>query len=135
MKGYPDDYTTPTDPLGGLFAALAPDPASPSATEVGLSALGRSAASNEGIIAALVPLARELAKQVDLNHGDGITVTNLRRYAMRRGLFDGTETNLHFLGTVMKRAGLVSTGKTRRSDMGVTHGKIQVVWRWPGGPL
>lgn len=108
-------------------AALAPDQSRPSATERGLERLAQATAANEDIIAALVPLAQELAA----HSPEGLTVTNLRRYAVLKGVLTGEEKNLHFLGSVMKRAGLVSTGETRRSDLGVTHGIRQVVWRLP----
>ena len=110
-----------------LAAALTPDRSRPSATDIGLARLADTTERNQDMIAALVPLVLELAA----NAPDGVTVTNLRRYAVLQGVLTGDEKNLHFLGSVMRRAGLVNDGETRRSDLGVTHGIRQVVWRLP----
>ena len=75
----------------------------------------------------LVPLARELAERAK---GDGITVANVRVAAVQRGLLTGEEQNrkLSYLGGLMKRAGLVSTGQYRRSGIGRSHGNLNQVW-------
>lgn len=110
-----------------LRDALAPDTRRPTALEAGQESLARTAAKNEELLQALVPLARELA----LRAGPaGITVSNVRLLAVQRGILAGNEP-LDCLGVLMKRAGLVPTGATRRSDLHVTHGIRQLVWRSP----
>jgi len=75
----------------------------------------------------LVPLAKELAYRAG---ADGITVENVRRKAVDRGLLTGQEQGraLSYLGGLMRRAGLVSTGQYRRSGIGRSHGNLNQVW-------
>ena len=75
----------------------------------------------------LVPLARELAEKAGR---DGITVENVRRAAVDRGLLTGFEQGrkLSYLGGLLKRAGLVSTGQYRRSGIGRSHGNLHRVY-------
>lgn len=79
-------------------------------------------------LARLVPLARELAQKAGR---EGVTVENVRRAAVSRGLLTGEEQGrrLSFLGSLMKRAGLVKTGEYRRSGIGKSHGNLHAVWR------
>lgn len=81
---------------------------------------------NEDLMKALEPVARDLAR----NNGDGITVTDVRREALEQGILTGDESpgRLSILGHVMRRAGLVHVGTSRRSDLDVTHGIRQTVW-------
>lgn len=81
---------------------------------------------NEDLMNALEPVARELAD----DNPTGITVTDVRKEARYRGILTGDESpnRLSILGHVMKRAGLVHVGTTRRSDLEVTHGIRQTVW-------
>lgn len=81
---------------------------------------------NEGLIQRLVPLAQELSE----NNAEGVTVSDLRLEALKRGLLTGEETGeeLSALGQVMKRAGLVHFNTTRRSEVDSTHGRWQMVW-------
>jgi len=81
---------------------------------------------NETLIRQLVPIARELAS----GNKDGITVSDVRQVALERGILTGNEhrNQLSCLGQVCRRAGLVSLGTTRRSDLEVTHGIHQTVW-------
>ena len=76
----------------------------------------------------MAPLARSIAAKAG---PEGTTVSDLRLYAVQRGIMAGTEP-LHFLGSVMRRAGLVKTGELRRSQLVSTHARYQVVWRLPG---
>lgn len=83
----------------------------------------------------LVPLARDLAEKAGR---EGVTVENVRRAAVSRGLLTGEEQGraLSYLGGLMKRAGLVSTGQYRRSGIGKAHGNLNMVWvdkRWTYG--
>ena len=78
----------------------------------------------------LVPLARELAEKA----GEyGVTVADLRIYAVNRGYLTGQESGrqLSYLGSVMRHAGLVATDRWRRSQIPKSHGNAQVVWRSP----
>lgn len=101
----------------------------PTATEVGLEALAKTAAraKNAALIATLVPVARELAGAAGF---EGVTVSHLREVAIDRGILTGAEQGrtLSFLGAVMKAAGLLNTGRRRRSHLRVTHGIAQTVW-------
>jgi hypothetical protein len=103
---------------------------SASSTALGMRALAETAAKHATDIAALVPLARELAHRAG---PDGITVSDLRLYAVQRGLLTGTETGrrLSYLGAVLKAAGLIPTGGYRRSAVGKSHGNLHRVYRAP----
>src|SRR5689334_20969802 len=93
-----------------------PPPApSPSAMDLGMEALKRISAHNEDMIRLLVPLAQELAQQAKSRGRDGITTTDLRIAAVERGILTGQEKGktLSYLGSVMRRAGLVNTGTVR----------------------
>jgi hypothetical protein len=122
------------DVLGTLPLFVEPPPPPPTpppsgqAMALGMAALKRTAAKHEDEIARLVPLAQELARTA----GE-VTVADLRLRAVERGLLSGSETSLHFLGTVMRRAGLRNTGRYRRSDLDASHGRHHVIWR-TGGP-
>ncbi len=82
----------------------------------GMTALSDTASRHATKIAALVPLARELAAKVP----SGITVSNLQLAAVQRGLLTGEERGrtLSYLGAVMRRAGLHPTGEYQRSGRG-----------------
>jgi hypothetical protein len=75
----------------------------------------------------LVPLAQEIAKKAGCI---GITVSDLRLYAVHRGILTGEEEGrrLSFLGAVMPKAGLTATARFRRSDVDRAHGNLNVVW-------
>lgn len=82
-------------------------------------------------IARLVPLAVELAERAGSN---GVRVENLRLAAVQRGVLTGEERGrrLSFLGVVMKRAGLVNTGRYERSrTIKRAHGNLGAVWCLP----
>ena len=100
-----------------------PEPLPESATE----GIRRTVSRHESQIVVLVPLARELARKVG---AVGITVSDLRLYAVQRGLLTGGETGktLSYLGAVLKRAGLTATDHVRRSVIGRSHGNLQRVW-------
>ena len=78
-------------------------------------------------IARLIPLARELAVKAGR---DGITVADLRLYAVQRGILTGTETGrqLSYLGAVLTLAGLAKTSQWRRSHIPQSHGNAQRVF-------
>lgn len=98
------------------------------ALDSGMAALAATAAANAEKIAELIPVAKSLAQAA---YPDGVTVSDLRVEAERRHILSGNEKGreLSYLGAVMKRAGLVNTGETRRSELESTHGIRQVVWR------
>ena len=115
------------DPQGDLFAQPRPrTPRKKTALQVGMEALERTASrpKNQALIEQLVPLAQELAREARL---DGITCTDLRAAAERRGILTGQEET-HFLGAVMRAAGLRNTQTFRRSSRESTHGRPQYVW-------
>lgn len=97
--------------------------ADPDITFYGNEPYGRT----ETIIKRLLPLAQELAEDAG---ADGVTVSDLRLEARRRGLLTGEETpsELSCLGQIMKRASLVHFNTTRRSEVESTHGRWQTVW-------
>jgi hypothetical protein len=78
----------------------------------------------------LVPLAQELARKA----GDsGVTVGDLRLYAVHRRLLTGQERGrqLSWLGGVMKAAGLLPTSEYRRSSIEKSHGNVHRVFVAP----
>jgi hypothetical protein len=99
----------------------------PPGIEVGLAALAQTSAKNAAMLERLVPVAQELASE---HRADGITVADVRKEAVGRGILTGYEekSELCYLGSLMKQAGLHSRGTTRRSTLTAGHGKIQVVW-------
>lgn len=78
----------------------------------------------------LTPLARRIARKAGRS---GATVADLRHYATTRGLMSGVEsrTRASYLGHVMRRAGLVPTGRYARSTVARSHRNIQMVWVLP----
>ena len=106
------------------------EPEKPSSTALGMMALADTAAKHRPEIAALVPLACELAQRAGES---GITVSDLRLYAVQRGILTGEERGreLSYLGAVMQAAGLTRTGSYRRSDIGKAHGNLNACWRLP----
>lgn len=98
------------------------------ATAIGMEALARTTAVNAETLIALIPVAKDVARAA---FPEGITMTEVRAEAVKRGILSGKETGheLSFLGSLGKAAGLVNTGAYRRSPLDVTHGKIQVVWK------
>lgn len=112
------DFTTQAD----LFSAAA--------VAEGKAALARTASKHEADIVRLIPLAVELATKAG---ADGVTVADLRTFAVQRQLLTGGESGrqLSYLGVVMRRAGLTATDRTRRSHIKATHGIRNVVWVKP----
>jgi hypothetical protein len=84
-------------------------------------------------VAQLIPLAQDLARRAGET---GITVADLRLYAVQQGILTGTETGrqLSYLGAVMRAAGLTATDRVRRSMIERSHGNLQRVWCLPTGP-
>jgi hypothetical protein len=82
-------------------------------------------------IEALAPIARDLAIRAGEH---GVTVSDLRLAAVQRGLLPqkGTGRALSYLGAVMRAAGLVASGRTRRSDIAGSHGNRHTVWMLEG---
>lgn len=78
----------------------------------------------------LVPLARELAEKAG---AQGIRVENIRVQAVERGYLTGQERNLHWIGSVPRRAGLVNSGKPlfRNKTIKKTHGNPGATWVLP----
>lgn len=85
---------------------------------------------NDPVVQKLTALADSLARDA---RGVGITVSDIRKEAFRKGLIRGTERgrNLSFLGSIPLFAGLLKTGRYVRSDLNVTHGNLQMVWVHP----
>jgi hypothetical protein len=96
--------------------------------EAGMAARDETAARHSAEIQKLVPLAQELAQR-----SPEITVSDLRLFAVQRGLLTGTERGreLSYLGKVMEAAGLVGTGKYVRSSIVKAHGNLNATWRLP----
>jgi hypothetical protein len=101
-----------------------------SAIQVGLDARDAAAARHADKIAALVPIAHELAEKVGVH---GITVSDIRIVAVQRGILSGQEKgrDLSYLSAVPPAAGLEPTGEYRRSVIVKTHGNLQQSWRLP----
>lgn len=62
-----------------------------------------------------------------------ITVDDVRRLAVERGIFTGSETGrrLSFLGSLCRSCGLIPTGEYRRSTIAGSNGNLHTVWRLP----
>lgn len=90
----------------------------------------QSAAKHSHRIALLRPVVIELARKAG---DDGVTVSDLRLTAVQRGLLQESAKGreLSFLGAVCRAAGLVVTGRTRRSIIDASHGNRHSVWVLP----
>jgi hypothetical protein len=75
----------------------------------------------------LRPLVLELAEKAGES---GITVSDVRLYAVHRNLLTGSERgrSLSWMGALMKAAGLVPTDRTRRSEIAKSHANRHTVW-------
>lgn len=89
--------------------------------QLGFAALLRTARAHAAALERLVPLVRELAAR----HPEGITVADVREAAQ----LQGQGRALSYLGAVMQAAGLVPTGRYRRSSIPASHGNLHQVWR------
>lgn len=78
----------------------------------------------------LIPLAQELARKAG---ADGVTVADLRLYAVQRGILTGQETGrqLSYLGAVLTLAGLAKSERFRRSVIEQSHGNLHRVFVAP----
>ena len=116
----PDFFEPGPDPAARFNAGMARAAAA--------RGLKRAVENHTAEIELLVPLARELAQD-----GREITVSTLRAAAYDLGTLSGSETgrDLSYLGAVMRRAGLKPTGRFARSELVVTHGNLQVIWKLP----
>lgn len=104
--------------------------AEPTAIEVGMAKRDATASKHAEQMAALIPIARELAAKA----GEaGVTVADIRLVAERQGLLTGTETGrtLSWLGALHEAAGLERTGQYRRSFLARSNGNLQMAWRLP----
>jgi len=135
LPGGPGWPTEGRSPAGGSpvgpptqSAALAP----PSPLAVGLAAQEASAAKHGPEIAALVPVAVELARKAG---PAGVTVSDVRIVGAQRGLVDpltaGRGRALSWMSAVMQRAGLEPTDRMRRSEIPGSHGRLQRIWMAP----
>jgi hypothetical protein len=97
------------------------------APQMDLFAVRRALAEKRDALETLAPIARELATRAGEH---GVTVSDLRLVAVRLGLIPqkGDGRALSYLGAVMKAAGLVASGRTRRSDIAGSHGNRHTVW-------
>ena len=94
--------------------------------EIGLDAARRSASRYPRLMDQLAELARELAWKAGL---DGCTVSDVRIVANQRGIL--IPSPAHYLGSLMRRAGLVKTQRSRCSDVATSHGTSHPVWVEP----
>lgn len=110
-------------------ASLRPERAL-TATQVGLQARDATAGKHAKQMAALIPIARELAAKAGES---GVTVADIRLVAERQGLLTGTEKGreLSWLGALPEAAGLQRTGQYRRSFLARSNGNLQMAWRLP----
>jgi hypothetical protein len=78
----------------------------------------------------LRPLVLELAEKAGES---GITVSDVRLYAVHRNLLTGSERgrSLSWMGALMKAAGLVPTDRYARSTIEKSHGNLMRVWTLP----
>lgn len=90
-------------------------------------------AKHNAFVEALVPVAQRLA---DRFYVTGVTASDLRVHGQNEGVLTGTENaaQLSALGSVFRRAGLVTNGETRRSHIPSTHGIRQSVWYHSDSP-
>jgi len=97
------------------------------AEELGKAGLQRTAGRNDRLLERLAPIAVELARGAAWR---GVTVTDVRKEGIRRGILTGHEKpgTMSALGALMRRAGLIASGERRKSDLDCTHGRPQVVW-------
>ena len=97
--------------------------------QLGLAGLNRTARKHAADIAALVPLARELAARAGAG---GVTVSDLRIVATQRGLLGASRgRGFSYLGAVMRAAGLRRTNQWRRSIISPSHGNPHRVFVAP----
>lgn len=99
------------------------------AWKLGMSGLSKAEAKRAKLLAKLEPLAKEL---LDQNGVSGTTVADLRNEAEARGILKKVHSKnrkiLSSLGGIMRRAGGVSSGKVRRSNIPVSHANRHTVW-------
>jgi hypothetical protein len=81
-------------------------------------------------VARLIPLAQDLARRAGET---GITVADLRLYAVQQGILTGAETGrqLSYLGAVLTAAGLAKSGRYRRSHIERSHGNLHAIFLAP----
>jgi hypothetical protein len=94
------------------------------AVQLGNAAKQKNAATYREIVKALVPIAQRLA---GIFGEEGITASTVRRHALRLNIIN-ENTPLHFLSSVMKQAGLKTSGVTRPSTIAATKGRRQLVY-------
>lgn len=104
----------PSEPSRGQLDAFAESSESDHAAELSL----------------LIPLAQQLAREAGRR---GITIADVREEAARRGILPplGEGRSLSYLGSLGKRAGLVTTGLTRRSHIEGANANRNSVWVAP----
>jgi hypothetical protein len=94
------------------------------AIKLGNAAKKKNAENYREIVKALVPIAQRLA---GIFSEEGITASTVRRHALRLNIIN-EKTPLHFLSSVMKQAGLRTSGVTRPSSIPATKGRRQLVY-------
>lgn len=94
------------------------------AVQLGIAAKKKNSETYREIVKALVPIAQKLA---GIFGEEGITASTVRRHALRLNIINET-TPLHFLSSVMKQAGLRTSGVTRASTIPATKGRRQLVY-------
>lgn len=86
-----------------------------------------AAAEHEPEIGLLIPIAQRLAAEAGR---EGVTVADVREEASRRGILPplGEGRSLSYLGALCRKAGLVATGRSRRSHIEGSNANRHTVW-------
>ncbi len=100
----------------------------PSPEQIGLWA--ESGSEHDAEIALLIPIAQRLAREAGT---DGVTIADVREEAARRAILPplGKGRSLSYLGSLLRRAGLTATDRTRRSTIDGAHGNRNTIWVAP----
>lgn len=89
-----------------------------------------SGTEHDAEIALLIPIAQRLAREAG---AEGVTIADIRDAAARKGILPplGEGRSLSYLGSLCKRAGLVASGRSRRSTIDGAHGNLNTIWVAP----
>ncbi len=81
-------------------------------------------------LALLIPIAQRLAREAGT---EGVTIADVREEAARRNILPplGKGRSLSYLGSLLRRAGLTATDRTRRSTIDGAHGNRNTIWVAP----
>jgi hypothetical protein len=95
----------------------------PTQLELGYAGAEQSASHHGALLARLAVIAQELAQRAGVS---GVTISDVRLTAGQRGIL--IPSPAHFLGTLMRKAGLTPTDRWRASDVAGSHGTSHRVW-------